>query len=394
MHRRSLTALAGVMAIAGALLAAKLSGTSEEQHGLGDDTRPPIAVNVETARVSDVPDEFELGGSVRARAVATIVSRIVGEIRAVRAVPGDRVHAGAPLVVLDSREVASVESRMRASLEAARQAAALARFEREAAEAGVELARSTHRRIAELHSRKSATPHELDQAVAGLRAAEARLASAEARELEARAQIEAAAAGAEAARVNVSYSIVSAPFDGIVTEKLVDAGNTATPGMPLLTLEDVRSFRLEVFVDESRVGLIEPGQGVRVRLDASPGESLAGRVAEVAHVLDHTAHAFLVRIDLPEGARLQSGMFGRARFTGRARRALVVPASSLVRRGQLISVFVVDAGNRARMRLVTAADPAGEAVEVRAGLAEGEQVVVAPPQTLFDGTPVASRKGR
>jgi len=394
MQIRNVAALAGVLIIAAAILATRLAGKAGQHDGQEAGTRPAIAVDVEEARVSDVSDAFELGGSVRARAVATIVSRIVGGIREVRAVPGDRVRAGAPLVVLDSRELASAEARMKASLEAARQAVALARAEREAAEAGVELAESTHRRISELHSRKSATPHELDQAVAALRAAEARVASAEARGLEAQAQVEAATAGAEAARVTTSYSVIAAPFDGVVTEKLVDAGNTATPGMPLLTVEDVKGFRLDVFVDESRVRLVEPGQEVQVRLDAAREEVLTGRVFEVSHVLDRAAHAFLVKIDLPEGARVRSGMFGRARFPVAPRRALVVPSSSLVRRGQLTSVFVVDAGNRARMRLVTAAEPAGDMVEIRAGLQEGEQVVVAPPPALVDGTPVTSRKGR
>jgi hypothetical protein len=93
-------------------------------------------------------------------------------------------------------------------------------------------------------------------------------------------------------------------------------------------------------------------------------------------------------VDLPAAAAVRSGMFGRARFAGPARRALTVPSSAVVRRGQLASVFVVGGDNRARMRMVNVGDDAGGRVEIAAGLDAGERVVVSPPPTLVDGAPV------
>jgi hypothetical protein len=81
-------------------------------------------------------------------------------------------------------------------------------------------------------------------------------------------------------------------------------------------------------------------------------------------------------------------MFGRARFEGGSRQALTVPASAIVRRGQLTSVFVVDKDNRARLRLVQVANTQGSRAEIAAGLDSGEQVVVQPSATLVDGAPV------
>jgi hypothetical protein len=105
-------------------------------------------------------------------------------------------------------------------------------------------------------------------------------------------------------------------------------------------------------------------------------------------VLDPTAHAFLAKIDLPGTAPLRAGMFGRARFSGPVRRALAVPEAAIVRHGQIASVFVVGEANVAQLRLVTAGEPLNGQVEVRAGLDPGERVVLAPPATLLDGSPL------
>jgi RND family efflux transporter MFP subunit len=183
---------------------------------------------------------------------------------------------------------------------------------------------------------------------------------------------------------------VTAPFDGVVTEKLVEPGNMASPGMPLVRVEDTRSFRLDVRVDESRVGQIATGAAVAVLLDAGMGggaASVNGTVSEIGRAVDADARAFLVKIALPEIAGLRSGMFGRARFTAPPRRVLTVPAGAIVRRGQLTSVFVVDE-NVARLRLVHVRD-----TEVLAGLSEGDTVIVNPSPDVVDGRRV-SKGGR
>jgi RND family efflux transporter MFP subunit len=267
------------------------------------------------------------------------------------------------------------------------QATALAEADRQAAEAGLALARLTHQRIADLKAKNSATQGELDEAVANLRGAEARMSVAEARVAEARASIDSAAAGASAAGVAASYATLKAPFDGIVTEKSVDPGNMASPGTPLVTVEDDRAFRLEVRLDESRAAFVHAGDEVRVRFDGA--SDAAGRVAVVERMLDPGSHDFLVKIDLPPGTTLRSGMYGRAAFRGAPRTGLAVPEAAIVRRGQLFSVFVVDADNHARLRLVNASEPADGRVEIRAGVQAGERVVLSPPPALVDGSPVA-----
>lgn len=364
---------------------------------------PPIQVATAVAAEIALSDPFEAGGTVRARAVAAIVSRIMAEVRAVPVKPGDRVRAGQALVLLDARELQAGRSRAEAGEATVRQGAALADADCQSAEAALTLARATHQRIAELRVKNSATPHELDEAVAGLRTAEARLNVTHARQAESRAAIDAAVAGASVAQVAASYATLVAPFDGLVTEKMVDPGNMATPGLPLVTVEDTRSFRLEVRLDESRASLVRVGDVVDVQWDQaltaapSPATSRSavslGPIAEVSRLLDPGSHDFVVKIDLPRSDALRSGMFGRARFRGAPHRGLAVPESAISRRGQLVFVYVVDVGNRARLRLVNASDPVDGRVEIRAGLVAGERVVVGQSQALTDGSPVTPASG-
>ena len=367
------------------LLAAAVAGCTRGEAPKGP-AGPAVSVSVAEAAEQDLATPFEAGGVIRAQRVAVIVSRIMADVRAVPVKAGDRVRAGQALVLLDGRELQAHQTRASASQAAVTQATALAEADRQAAEAALALARLTHQRIADLKAKNSATQGELDEAVANLRGAEARMRVAEARVAEARASIESAAAGASAAEVAASYATLTAPFDGVVTEKRVDPGNMASPGQPLVTVEDDRTFRLEVRLDESRAGFVHVGDQVGVRLDGGSAQ-VTGRVAEVQRVLD-AGHDFLVKIDVPAGTSLRSGMYGRAVFRGAARRALAVPASAVVRRGQLASVFVVGADNHARLRLVNASEAIDGRVELRAGVQAGERVVLAPPPALVEGSPV------
>jgi len=149
-------------------------------------------------------------------------------------------------------------------------------------------------------------------------------------------------------------------------------------------VEDTRGFRLDVRVDESRIGQISTGAIVPVTLDsgADGATTVNGTVAEIGRAVDADARAFLVKIALPDSTALRSGSFGRAHFRAQPRRALSVPAGALVHRGQVTSALVVERGV-ARVRLVSASG-----TEVLAGLSEGDVVIVAPPPTVTDGTRV------
>ncbi len=355
----------------------------------------PIDVQLAVAAVKDVPRAFETGGIIRARTTATLVSRIVAEVQDVLVRPGDHVRAGQTLVRLDARDLQAGQARAEAGLAAAEQAVRAATTAKDGAEAGLALATATHRRVGELRAKNSATPHELDQAVSGLRGAEAQAQGALATVRQAEAGAEAARAALKSANVALSWASITAPFDGMVTEKLVEPGNMAAPGVPLMTIEDTKGFRLEVKVDEARAASIDRAKPVAVALEPAaveaargPVPALAGTISEFARTLDPGSHAYVVKIELPEGSDLRSGMFGRARFAGPGGQSLVVPTSAVMRRGQIASVFVVGPDNRATLRMVQLGGSFDAEEEVVAGLEAGERVVANPPAILVDGVPV------
>jgi RND family efflux transporter MFP subunit len=377
-------------AYAGVALAAGLTVTACGGH---EDTpaareSDPLPVSLAAVAAADISDTFEVGGVVQARSSATLTSRILAPVNEVRVAPGDRVRAGQVLIVLDGADLAAQSRSARAAALAADQDIAATAADQQAADAALTLARAAHQRIADLHSRRSATAQELDEATAALRRAEANASAAAARARGAASGLDRARASADAAATTASFSTITAPFEGLVTEKLVDPGNMAAPGMPLLRLEDTRSFRLEVRVDESRVPAVTPGAAVRVVLDAdTPGAtSIDGTVSEISRAVDADARAFLVKIALPETADIRSGTFGRAIFRGATRKGLRVPESAIVRRGQMTSVLVVE-NDTARLRLVSLAGQ-----EVLAGLSAGDLVVVNPPPELADGRRVTGAR--
>jgi RND family efflux transporter MFP subunit len=339
----------------------------------------------------DLSSSFEAGGTVRARTTASVASRVMAPIIDIRVRPGDRVKRGATLVTLDSREIDANRTRAVAALAAATEAARAADTETRAADAALQLANVTYQRMVDLHAKRSATQQELDQATAARDSSEAQKNGALARAAAAVAARDAAQAAVNAADVGASYGILTAPFDGVVVARAADPGSMATPGSPLLTLEDT-TFRLEASVDEARAGQLSVGQTIEVMVGGASAWTPA-HIVEIARI-DSASRAFVIKVELPGGPELRSGMFGRIRLTGPVRRTLTVPAAALVRRGQLTYVFVVDAQGIARLRSVSPGQSTVERVELLAGVRDGEAVAINPHPALIDGARTTTRTGR
>ena len=382
MNMKKITATAHVIiaGITSALLTtAALAGCSARPAAAASsDAAEPIAVATAQVAMTDVASAIDSGSVVQARNTATITSRILAPVREVRASPGDRCPEGQTLIVLDGDDLAASARAARSAALAAEQSSNAAAADLLAAEACLALARASHDRLAGLQAKRSATAQALDDAIAALRGGEARVAAASARTSQATSAVESARAASDQARPTASFSTIAAPFDGVITEKLVEPGNMASPGVPLLRLEDIQGFRLEVRVDESRIGRIRNGDSVRILLGTRPRLSRAPWLRSAARWMQMRGR-FSSRIALPDALGLRSGEFGKARFSGPPRRALTIPSSAIVRRGQLTSVFVVDKGI-ARVRLVSLSEP-----EVLAGLMESEVVILSPPADVTDG---------
>jgi RND family efflux transporter MFP subunit len=185
-----------------------------------------------------------------------------------------------------------------------------------------------------------------------------------------------------------------APFDGLVTERLVDPGNLAAPGVALLRIESDGARQVVLRVDEARVAFVHSGERVRVLIDdagehQTDDNGVDGIVAEVARAVGADQRAFTVKVTVPGTVTARSGRFARVLFNGAPRRALVVPPHAIQRHGQVSSVYVVQDGV-ARLRLIQVGPATSAGVEVLAGLEAGESIVTSPLTRLVDGARVAS----
>ena len=305
---------------------------------------PPVAVRTVTIESRARPSSEEVVGTVRAKLHAVIEAKVSGRIEAFVVAPGQILLAGDLIAQLDSHEI-------QARLD---QALAM----REQATRDLERAR-------ELFAKKITTQAEFDAVQA-----RERVAAGAAKEIE----------------TMLGYTKVVAPFDGVVTRKLVDVGDLATPGKPIAEMEDPSALRFEADVPEALIGYVKLGAKLPVRVSAMPGE-IEGTVVEIAPVADAASRTFLVKLDLPPSDGLRSGQFGRVLVPTGKTDAVWVPASALIVRGQMETVFVAVNGH-AQLRIVRTGKRTNTEVEILAGLSRGEKVVTEGAAELRDGQPI------
>ncbi len=388
------------VALAGLVLGGQGCGPGARQAAEAQALPTVRGVVLQKAALASVPETYDAVGTVRSRRQAVLSARIVAPVVAVHAREGDRVTTGQLLIELDDREVKSQLARATAGLQAAQEGLDEAEAGIQAAEKTIKSAQSarelvtvTFRRHQALLEKRSVTQQEYDEARARLVAADAEversvavLASVKARKRQAQARIEQAEAELGSARTIEGYPRIAAPIDGIVASRTAEVGNLASPGVPLMAIDQL-SYRLEANVQESEIRHVTLGQLVRVRIEAL-GQELDGPVSELVPAADPQSRTSIVKIDLPQIAGLRSGLYAEARFSVDDRKAIVVPRSAIVDRGQLEAVMAVDGEGIARMRLIKTGRETAAGVEVLSGLAEGERYIATGADKVADPSKV------
>jgi RND family efflux transporter MFP subunit len=350
-----------------ALLAGGL-GCAAEKRQVPPPAEAVRDVSTVVVQRTTMPDYVEAVGTVRAAETSQLASQMMGTIVSVAVHEGDLVRRGQVLATID-------DAQPRAALDRATAAELASQKEIAAAESDFKLADATLTRFQSLYERKSVSPQEFDEVKSRRAGAEARLEGAKAGQ-------SAAQAAAAQARSGYGYAKLRAPFDGVVTAKLADAGSLASPGMPILTIEDASRFRLVATVDESQIGAVRLGEAVDVSIDALNGKTVPGKVSQIVPAADVASRTFTVKIDLQTTPDIRSGLFGRARFAHGQREALLVPSAALIQRGQLQGVYIVDRNQVANLRFITVGRRTGDGYEVLAGLEPGERVAQAAGRDL------------
>ena len=303
MHRAWILLLSA----AGVMAACFSCGEKIEPGHTAPPSGPAVKVAVATVRAGIWPLVFEAVGTVQAETTSTVAAKLMGTITSVRVREGDRVRQGDVLVTIDERQVDAQRQQAEAPLSEARQVEQGTRAAREAATAGAELAAATHRRYLAMLSQESVSRQEFDEVDARQRQARAALAQSEDMQKAAAHRVRQAEAALAAASVSAGDAMVRAAFDGIVAAKMVDPGDLAVPGKPLLNLEKTGGHRVDIQVPEAYVRSVHSGQSVTARLERPATSSMEGVIDIVAPAADPSSRSFLVKVRLPAGSEYVPG---------------------------------------------------------------------------------------
>lgn len=315
-------------------------------------------------------------GTVQARIPVSVSARVNSSVVQVHVDVGDAVRRGQLLVTLDDRDLSARRGVVSGQQEALLRNTDGARAALARAQADLELARSKQRRDAELvgqgfvsQALVEASNSAVVSAAAGVDAAKATLAarSADGRTLVQEARYSDAV---------LSYTRLVAPMDGIVVQRLGEAGNTVVPGTTLLKIVDPASLWVATRVDESVVGRIQPGQAASIRLRS--GEVLPGKVARIARQSDAATRELDVHVAFDTvPVRFAIDQEAEVTINIGQDRGIVVPLSALTRdRSNRRGVLLVDDGRTRFQGVETGGADVGGTVLVRTGLVGGESVVI------------------
>jgi HlyD family secretion protein len=324
------------------------------------------------ARRVSIPQRQSAVGTVQARTATRIEAQVSARVQRVAVHSGQRVEAGDLLVELDDRELRARHEQARHSLEAARQRRSQAMQRIEAAEATLRRAEANYERIRSFLEVGAATAQQMEEAEATFHQARAAREEAIAARSQAEAEIEGARRRLDEAAVALEFSRITAPVDGQVVDRLVEPGDLAMPGTPLVTLHSEAALRLEALVPEGLIGRLSLGDEIRVEIG---DRRLSAPVEEIVPAADPRARSFVVKAALPEAPGLYPGMFGRLEIPLDEREAVVVPRAAVRRVGQLEMVRMVE-DDVVRSRLVTTGALLDREVEILSGLSGGEKVIV------------------
>ncbi len=347
-----------------------------------------VKAAVGIARVSQQPFIYEAVGTVVPRTASTIASKLLATVRAVHVREGDRVKKGDILLELDQRQVDAEVDRAKAALAEALRAEASAESARNSAKAGADLAKSTYERYKKLLKENSVSRQEFDEVEARYRQAQAALAQAESMLSAAGNRVEQARAALENVMVSKKDTVVKAPYDGVITAKMVNVGDLASPGTPFFTLEKANVFCVDLVLPENHIQAVRLDQDVKVSIPALGDLELTGKIKRIVPAADTRSRSFLVKVALPENPNLRSGIFARVAIPVGDAGMILLPASALVRQGQLTGVFIVDKTQTAHFRLVRPGKHYGDSVEIISGISNGDRYVISPPPALHDGDKV------
>ena len=372
-------------------IAASCAASCAKEQPKVPEQQVPAPVSTVIASVTDVPETITSVGTVEAKHEAVISAKVMGVIQKLWVDEGYRVGKGSVLLTIDDAEIKA----KRHAAEQTKAEGVAASHEADAAlreaQAALENTNINRERFTNLYNEQAVTKKELDDINTQGRMAEAKVEQVEAKRKQAEARIAQADAAISETNIMLGYTVIHSPLSGVVTAKMANTGEMATPGRQLLKVVDDSALRLLTTVKESDIAGMVKGDTVKVGFDALSGKEVEGRISEVIPAADPATRTFNVKIDLPRTAGILPGMFGRAYLTAGMRKAVLVPGASIVDREGVQGVFVVTPENTLRFQVVRVGEKYNGMTEVSSGLSGGEAVVAVNPGSLREGVKVVGK---
>jgi RND family efflux transporter MFP subunit len=357
----------------------------------------PEAIVVAAADVVERPVTrfIRVSGTLAAQEEAEVAAEVAGRVVATPIERGSRVASGSTLIQIADAEVAAqareadanaaqIEARLGTSVSASFDAERVPEVAN--ARANYELVRTEFERTKMLHEAQLVSRSEFDQKRAQVEAAQRQYEVARNSAEQQYQALMGAKARVAMARKAVADTIVRAPFDGVVGERLVSVGDYVTRGTKIASVMRVSPLRLELTVPAQYVTTVAVGSAVNLEVDAYPGETFIGQVRFVSPALRSESRALIVEAIVANADnRLRPGLFATARIEQAEKSpALLIPATAVQKTATANRVFVI-VGDRVEERLITLGQGEGDLIEAASGLKAGERVVGNGLERLKDG---------
>lgn len=319
----------------------------------------PVAARIYTVPSQSAQQTFSVAGIVRPHLEADLAAQMVAPVAAVTKREGDSFRRGEVLIRLHAPALQASVAQSEAVVQSAEQQAAATRSQ-------AQLAADTLARYTQLREHHSVTPYELDQIKAQSVAADAQQRSANAQVIAARQAVSMQRAGA-------ADAILRAPFDGVVTRRLVDPGAMATPGAPLLQLQSVGDNEVAFSAPAASLHDLHPGGMLPVSVDG--GQSVRVQIREIAPDSDAGSHSFAVKATLPKGVSWPVGTIVQILLPSAQRALPTLPTNAIVQQGGLDAVVLIDADGRAAVHYVTVGSTTGDTAQILSGVKPGDRIL-------------------
>ncbi|MBS1667507.1 MAG: efflux RND transporter periplasmic adaptor subunit [Bacteroidetes bacterium] len=339
--------------------------SNDDKGGAIANTDSPVLVTLGTPSASG-QDGINVSGQVEASETANISTRVMGYITKLTVKVGDHVNKGQLIATISNQDILAKRAQAEAAIAEA--------------EAALKNAQKDEERFTALYNQQSATAKELENMTLQYNAAKSRVESAKQMRNEVNAML--------------AYTSLTAPFTGMVTQKWMDAGSMANPGMPIITIEEKGSYQVSASVPESEIGQVKKADRVDVRIQ-SLDRSFKGTISQINPSSQFTGGQYIIKISIPEKEKegLYAGMYANVSIASAitpksSTDAVLVPVSSIVRRDQLTGLYTVSGNNTALLRWVRLGKTIGDQVEVKTGLAKTESFIASTDGKLYNGAPI------